>query len=98
MTYHMWLFIIDAILLALMSFISFITFCHDKKLAIKQKPRVKEKVLLGMTVLNGAIGSFLGRLFAHHKTDKIYFSITIYFALLCQACVLVFLALFAFVL
>ena len=77
-------------LLVLVSLITFMVFLKDKKIAVKGggKMRIKEKTLLGLTVLNGAIGAFFGRLVAHHKTDKVYFSITIYLALLCQVAVL----------
>lgn len=97
MTYLKLLFVIYVATIVLMSLISFALFCHDKKLAENQKMRIKEKTLLGVTVLNGAIGSFVGRKVAHHKTDKSYFSITIYFGLLCQIGVGVLLAVLAFV-
>ena len=42
--------------------------------------------------------ALLGRVVSHHKTEKKYFSITIYFGLLCQLGVLVMLALFVWVL
>mgnify|MGYP002519445091 CR=1 FL=1 len=96
MTYHFILFCIDAGLIVLMSLISFGLFLHDKKLALNQKIRVKEKTLLAFTVLNGAIGSLIGRVVAHHKTNKIYFSITIDFAFVCQIAVLILLGIFAF--
>lgn len=67
-----------------MSMISFITFGIDKVKAKKEKIRVKEKTLLEMTILGGAIGSTIARIFFYHKTNKIYFSITIYFALINQ--------------
>lgn len=96
-SYHTWLFIIDAGLIVLMSLFAFVAFLHDKKLAVKGAMRTKEKTLLGLAVLNGAIGAFLGRIVAHHKTDKSYFSLTIYLGLLCQIGALVFLGLYAFV-
>ena len=60
---------------------------HDKKLAVKGAMRVKEKTLLLSAVLNGALGAVIGRILAHHKTDKVYFSITIYLALFFQVVV-----------
>ena len=71
-------------LIVLSSLIAIIMYASDKKKAIKGQNRIKEKNLLIVAVLNGAIGSLIGRIIVHHKTDKIYFSITIYFALLCQ--------------
>lgn len=96
MTYHQILFLSYAALMVLMSLSSFSLFMHDKKLAISEKTRIKEKTLLYTAVLNGAFGAFFGRLCAHHKTNKAYFSITIYFALIMQSAVLVLLAIFAF--
>ena len=60
--------------------------------------RIKEKTLLGAVTCGGALGGFLGRIIAHHKTDKSYFSFTIYLSLLLQAGILVLLILAAFVL
>lgn len=93
MTYNQWLFVIYAALIVIMSLAAFVMFNHDKKLAVKGAMRVKEKTLLQLAVLNGAVGAFIGRIVAHHKTDKTYFSITIYLALLLQAIVFVVLGL-----
>ena len=93
MNYNQWLFCIYAALIVIMSIAAFLMFSHDKKLAVKGAMRVKEKTLLQLAVLNGALGAFIGRIVAHHKTDKVYFSITIYLALLLQAIVLVVLGL-----
>jgi uncharacterized membrane protein YsdA (DUF1294 family) len=98
MTYLKWLFIIDLVLVVLMSIISFFLFVNDKKKAEKGQMRTKEKTLLMSAVLNGSYGAFIGRKVAHHKTDKGYFSFTIYFGMLAQTCVIVLLAVLAFVL
>ena len=97
-TYHMWLLLIDGFLLVVMSVAAFVAFLRDKKLAMRGTLRIKEKTLLSLAVLNGALGALLGRIISHHKTVKKYFSITIYFGLLCQLGVLVMLALFVWVL
>lgn len=81
-----------------MSFISFCLFMSDKKKAKNGQMRTKEKTLLMSAVLNGAFGAFIGRKIAHHKTDKAYFSFTIYMGMLFQTIVIIVLALFAFVL
>lgn len=73
-----------------MSVISFITYGVDKARAKKEKNRVKEKTLLEMTILGGGVGALLGRIVFHHKTNKIYFSLTIYLAVLAQISLLVF--------
>ena len=84
------------ILMVSMSLISFILFAIDKKKAIKGKERIKEKTLLLSTIINGAMGSFLARIICRHKTDKIYFTITIYLSLLFQLFTLLVLMYFAY--
>lgn len=98
MTFNLIVFIVYVALLVLMSIVAFAVFGKDKKIAVKQngQMRIKEKTLLTLTVLNGAVGAFIGRKVHHHKTDKVYFSITIYLSILCQALVAVVLALLAF--
>ena len=72
------------IMVVLMSIISIILYVVDKKKAVKGEMRIKEKTLLFSGVFFGAIGSLIGRLIAHHKTDKAYFSIVIIFSLIMQ--------------
>lgn len=62
-------------------------FGKDKSAAEAAKDRVKEKTLLSVAALGGAVGAFLGRLVFRHKTNKIYFSVVIYFSLLLQIAV-----------
>ena len=80
------LLIVYGVYLCVMSLLTFVLFLHDKNLAKKNggPKRVKEKTLLGAVSLGGALGGFIGRLVAHHKTDKGYFSLTIYLSLLLQ--------------
>ena len=98
MTFNKILFIIYLALLVIMSLATFAVFGKDKKIAAQNsgKMRIKEKTLLALTVFNGAFGAFIGRKVHHHKTDKVYFSITIYLSMLCQLLVCVVLALLAF--
>lgn len=84
MTLNQIILVAYAALMVLMSFVALAAYFRDKKLAVKQKERTKEKTLLFYSVFFGAIGALLGRILAHHKTDKIYFSIVIYFSLLTQ--------------
>ena len=83
---HLLLLIIYASFLAFMSLITFFLFKKDKKMAQGQggPKRIKEKTLLGFAALGGALGAELGRRLCHHKTDKSYFSLTIYFSLLLE--------------
>jgi len=86
--------------IVLMSLIAFFTYIKDKKMAEKNgnEVRIKEKTLLGMAAFGGALGAFFGRIVAHHKTNKGYFSFTIYVSLLLQAGLLVLFVLYGFVL
>ena len=97
--YNKVVFIVYASLLVVMSLITFAMFKKDKNIAVKggNQMRIKEKTLLGLAVLNGALGALIGRKVAHHKTDKVYFSITIYLSLLCQIIVCALLAYLAFI-
>lgn len=76
--------------LVLVSLVTFALFLKDKKMAQKNgnEVRIKEKTLLSCCAWGGAIGGFLGRIVAHHKTEKSYFSFTIYLGLLVQAAAL----------
>lgn len=71
--------------LIIMSIITLALFIKDKRLAIKGSNRIKEKTLLGFSVFGGAMGAFFGRIIAHHKTNKLYFSLVIYLSLLLEA-------------
>ncbi len=84
MSYNQKILIIYGGILILMSLITFITYGIDKVKAKKETRRIKEKTLLEMTILGGAIGALFGRIIFHHKTNKIYFSITIYLSLLAE--------------
>ena len=86
-------------ILVFMSLISLLLFKKDKKMAQRNggPKRIKEKTLLGSIALGGAIGGFLGRILFHHKTDKKYFSLTIYFSLLVEIAVLGVLVYLAFI-
>lgn len=90
MPYKYIILIIYVAYLALMSLVSFSLFLKDKKMATKNhsEVRIKEKTLLATTVFGGAVGAFFGRIVAHHKTNKSYFSFTILLSLLFQIAVL----------
>ncbi len=79
-----------AAILLLMSFVTFILFSKDKKMAQSGggPVRIKEKTLLASVALGGSLGGFIGRKVCHHKTDKKYFSFTIYVSMLFQIAVL----------
>ena len=82
--------------LLIMSIVSFFMLRHDKRLAVKGSDRVQEKNLLTVAVFGGAIGSFIGRIVNHHKTNKLYFSVVIYLGMLLQISLLALFALMAY--
>ncbi len=86
MTYNSVLLIIYIAWLVIMSLAAIVLYSKDKAIAKSNGSgmRIQEKTLLSVGVLGGAIGSFFGRLLAHHKTDKTYFSIVIYLSMLLQ--------------
>ena len=92
------IFIIYVCYMAFMSLISMFLFIKDKNMAKKNgdSNRIKEKTLLGFVAYGGAIGGFIGRIIAHHKTDKFYFTLTIFISLIAWILVGVILALYAF--
>lgn len=59
--------------LALMSIITFFAYGIDKKKAIDGAWRTKEKTLLGLSLLGGAIGGFAAMKVFRHKTKHWYF-------------------------
>lgn len=76
--------IIYVAILIISSLISLYLYKRDKKLAEGGNMRIKEKNLLMCSCFGGAIGSLIGRIIFHHKTDKKYFSLVIYFSLLME--------------
>lgn len=56
-----------------LSAITFIVYAVDKILAINDAWRVPEKVLLGFSLLGGAIGGLVAMLLVRHKTKHWYF-------------------------
>jgi uncharacterized membrane protein YsdA (DUF1294 family) len=96
MTFEKLIFVISIIYLIFISLITFFTFGIDKSKAKNNKERIKEKTLLFYTAFGGALGAFIGRILFRHKTDKIYFSMTIYFSLLLEIVMVVVLGYLAF--
>lgn len=91
--YKLLIIIIYVAILLFMSLVAIVLYAKDKSMAKNNggANRIKEKTLLGVSVFGGALGAFIGRILFHHKTDKLYFSLTIYFSLLLEAATLAFL-------
>lgn len=58
------------IYLLAINLISFIAYGIDKRKAIKNKWRIKEATLLGISFIGGSVGALLGMITFHHKTKK----------------------------
>ncbi len=56
-----------------MSLLTFILYAVDKRRAVKKQWRLSEGLLLGCSVLGGAIGGFLAMQLVRHKTKHWYF-------------------------
>ena len=56
------------IYLAVINVVTFFVYCINKWKAKKSKWRISETALLGLAVLGGSIGAWLGMKVWHHKT------------------------------
>jgi len=61
------------IIILIMSLITYLSYAMDKRKSIKGKWRTKEKTLLMMSILFGAIGGLLAMYTKRHKTKHWYF-------------------------
>ena len=57
------------IYLAVINVVTFFMYGVDKWKARKSKWRIRETALLGLAVLGGSIGAWLGMIVWHHKTQ-----------------------------
>ena len=65
------------IYLIIINILSFILMGWDKYCAIKNKWRIPEKTLLGLSIIGGGIGIYLGMKTFRHKTQKPIFQILV---------------------
>lgn len=65
------------IYIIIINILAFILMGWDKYCSIKNYWRISENNLIGIALLGGAPGSFLGMLIFHHKTKKNKFKILI---------------------
>lgn len=59
--------------LILLNLVTFLVYGLDKYKARRELPRIAERTLLGLAVLGGSIGAWLGMRVFHHKTRHWYF-------------------------
>lgn len=79
------------IYLLIINVIAFISMYIDKQRAIKHKWRIQESTLIGLAILGGSIGSYLGMKNFRHKTKHLKFTLGIPFIILCQITLIIFL-------
>ncbi|MDO4519793.1 MAG: DUF1294 domain-containing protein [Eubacteriales bacterium] len=63
------------IYLLCMNVLGFLVMAADKQKARKKAWRIPEKVLFGIAIIGGSIGSWLGMYVFHHKTKHLRFII-----------------------
>lgn len=78
------------IYLLIINVIAFISMYIDKQRAIKHKWRIQESTLIGLAILGGSIGSYLGMKNFRHKTKHLKFTLGIPFIIFCQIALLIF--------
>lgn len=59
--------------LIIINIISFMLFGFDKQFAIKNKNRVRNTILFGISFLGGSVGSLFGMYLFRHKTQTWYY-------------------------
>jgi len=60
--------------LVAVNLLNFIFFWNDKRRAKKEAWRIPEKTLIGLCLIGGSIGGFLGMRVFHHKTKHFLFA------------------------
>lgn len=63
--------------LALINLIAFLCFLLDKRRAMKNQWRIRERTLLLLCLAGGCFGGLLGMLGAHHKTKTAKFVLSV---------------------
>ena len=70
--------------------VTFIVYCIDKMKAKRSKWRIPEVTLLGLAVIGGSVGAWLGMKVWHHKTLHKKFKYGIPLILIAQIALLIF--------
>ncbi len=82
---------IYALLLASVSFVTFLVYGADKKRAMRRQWRYQEKLLLGLSFFMGAIGGLVAMQVFRHKTRRWYFYFVNLLGLAWQTALLIYL-------
>ena len=79
----------DLLILFIASIFTFVLYGWDKFLAIYNKSRVPEAILLIFTFLGGAFGALCAMILFHHKVNKTLFSVCVPLFLCIQLAVII---------
>lgn len=79
------------IYLAVINVVTFLMYGIDKWKAKKSKWRIRETALLGLAVLGGSIGAWLGMKVWHHKTQHTKFKYGVPAIIIVQLSIIVYL-------
>jgi len=77
------------IYLLIINLIGFLIMLIDKQRAVHKEWRIPEKTLIGVSILGGSIGMFIGMSSFRHKTKHKKFTIGVPFILLMQICIVI---------
>lgn len=80
---------IDLLVIYMSSIITFLLFGWDKHLAVFNKRRVPEFILLMLAILGGAFGALCAMIFFNHKTQYEKFTITVPICLVVQLTIVI---------
>ncbi len=75
---------VTLIAIGVVNLITFITFGIDKRRARKQKQRISEATLIGMSFCTGLFGGWLAMKFFRHKTVKTSFKVKMVLVSICN--------------
>ncbi len=76
--------------MAAVSAVTFIVTAADKRAAVKRRSRVREKTLLTLALIGGALGELVAMYLCRHKTKKAKFSVGVPLILLVQIALLLY--------
>lgn len=87
----------DLLIIYSASILTFVLFGWDKYLAVYNKRRIPEFILLLFAFLGGAFGGLCGMILFKHKIKQKLFTITIPILMLLQVAIAVLLRVFAYI-
>lgn len=76
--------------LCIVNALGFALMLADKKKAIKKQWRIPEKTLMGVALIGGSLGSWLGMYACRHKTQHIQFALGLPVILILQIVAILF--------